>query len=99
MTNKSLGRSQITINWEEVWIHSFTVRCVHCKHEQDKNEAAERGKWIPYGDELDSDYIGFHINQLYIPEFPKEKILKAKDRTAAGPIAPAAGLCLMWIKY
>ncbi len=28
-----------------------------------------------------------------------KKILEAKDRTAAGPIAPAAGLCLMWIKY
>ena len=27
------------------------------------------------------------------------KILEAKNRTAAGPIAPAAGLCLMWIKY
>ncbi|MHC4616762.1 MAG: tRNA pseudouridine(38-40) synthase TruA [Planctomycetota bacterium] len=28
-----------------------------------------------------------------------QKILEAKDRTAAGPIAPAAGLCLMWIRY
>ncbi len=28
-----------------------------------------------------------------------EQILEAKDRKAAGPIAPAAGLCLMWIKY
>lgn len=28
-----------------------------------------------------------------------EKILEAKNRTAAGPIAPAYGLCLMWIKY
>lgn len=27
------------------------------------------------------------------------EILDAKDRTAAGPIAPAQGLCLMWIKY
>jgi len=27
------------------------------------------------------------------------EILQAKDRTAAGPIAPAQGLCLMWIKY
>jgi tRNA pseudouridine38-40 synthase len=27
------------------------------------------------------------------------QILEAKNRTAAGPIAPAAGLCLMWIKY
>ena len=27
------------------------------------------------------------------------EILEAKDRTAAGPIAPAGGLCLMHIKY
>jgi len=26
-------------------------------------------------------------------------ILEAKDRTAAGQLAPAQGLCLMWIKY
>jgi tRNA pseudouridine38-40 synthase len=28
-----------------------------------------------------------------------DKILEAKDRTAAGRLAPAQGLCLMWIKY
>jgi len=27
------------------------------------------------------------------------EILEAKDRTAAGPLAPPQGLCLMWIKY
>lgn len=27
------------------------------------------------------------------------EILEAKDRTAAGPIAPPQGLCLIWIKY
>jgi len=27
------------------------------------------------------------------------EILKAKDRTAAGPMAPAAGLCLMRVQY
>ena len=27
------------------------------------------------------------------------EILEAKDRKAAGPIAPPNGLCLMWIKY
>lgn len=27
------------------------------------------------------------------------EILETTDRTAAGPLAPAAGLCLMWIKY
>jgi len=35
-------------------------------------------------------------------KWPAEKIteiLEARDRTAAGPIAPASGLCLMWIKY
>ncbi len=37
-----------------------------------------------------------------IGRWPAEKmteILEAKDRTAAGRLAPAAGLCLMWIKY
>ena len=28
-----------------------------------------------------------------------EEILEAKDRTAAGQLAPPQGLCLMWIKY
>jgi tRNA pseudouridine38-40 synthase len=32
------------------------------------------------------------------PEKMKE-ILEAKDRTAAGQLAPPQGLCLMWIKY
>ncbi len=27
------------------------------------------------------------------------EIIEAKDRTAAGQLAPAQGLCLMWIKY
>jgi tRNA pseudouridine38-40 synthase len=32
---------------------------------------------------------------------PKQikQVLQAENRTAAGQIAPAAGLCLMWIKY
>ena len=34
----------------------------------------------------------------WVPEKINE-ILEAKDRKAAGPIAPAAGLCLMWIDY
>ena len=34
----------------------------------------------------------------WMPEKIKE-ILEAKDRTAAGPIAPAGGLCLIRVKY
>jgi tRNA pseudouridine38-40 synthase len=33
------------------------------------------------------------------PPEKMEEILEAKDRKAAGPIAPANALCLMWIKY
>jgi len=28
-----------------------------------------------------------------------DEIIAAKDRTAAGPCAPAQGLCLQWIRY
>ncbi len=38
------------------------------------------------------------VRSRWNPERINE-ILEAKSRTAAGPIAPAAGLCLMWIKY
>jgi len=40
--------------------------------------------------------------EVGIGRMPSEKIaeiLEAKNRTAAGPIAPAAGLCLMCVKY
>lgn len=66
------------VNWEDVWLYGFTVKCTHCGHEQDKNEAAERGKWIPVNKDSDVKMIGYHINQLYIPTFSKEKIIKQK---------------------
>jgi len=40
--------------------------------------------------------------EVGVGRMPSEKIaeiLEAKNRTAAGPIAPAAGLCLMCVKY
>ena len=39
------------------------------------------------------------IGRGHWPPDKIEKIIEAKTRTAAGPIAPAQGLCLMWIKY
>lgn len=74
--------------WEEIWIdddlppghekHGFIVRCTHCEHEQDKREAAERGKWVATRPESESQYVGFHINQLYMPDFRKEDIISKK---------------------
>ena len=67
-------------DWEKIWLHGFIVRCTHCNHEQDKRDAAERGKWVAIKSEADEDckMIGFHINQLYMPTFTKEDILGEK---------------------
>jgi hypothetical protein len=67
------------VNWEDIWLYGMTVRCTQCKHEQEKNQAAENGKWIPLAKNPDScDFVGYHINQLYIPFFTKEVIEKQK---------------------
>lgn len=73
--------------WEKIWIednlpedhpsHGFIVKCVHCDHEQDKRESVELGKWVAYGNP-NAQYIGFHINQLYIPIFSRSKIISKK---------------------
>jgi hypothetical protein len=62
--------------WEKIWLYGFTVKCTKCGCEQDKNEAVERGKWIALNP--DAEYIGFHMNQLYIPTFSKEYIITQK---------------------
>lgn len=64
-------------DWQKIWLHGFVVKCTHCGHEQDKREAAERGKWVALKNADDEDclMIGFHINQLYMPLFTKEDIL------------------------
>jgi hypothetical protein len=71
------------IDWEDVWLYGQIVRCTHCKHEQDKREAAERGAWVAIGNAEEADFIGYHINQLYIPHFDKETIDKAKPERNA----------------
>jgi len=68
--------------WENIWIYDFVVRCTHCGHDQDKRKAAERGKWVPLRNPDECQYIGFHINQLYMPEFTKEKILAEKPENS-----------------
>lgn len=69
--------------WEKIWLYEFVVRCSHCGFEQDKRKAAENGKWISTRDPADSEYIGFHLNQLFIPDFTKEKIISEKPENSA----------------
>lgn len=64
--------------WESIWIKDFIVECTFCGCQQDKREAAERGKWISQKDESKCQYIGFHINQLYVPRFSKQVIMSKK---------------------
>jgi len=64
-------------NWEKVWLYGYIVKCEHCGYEQNKLEAAERGKWIVHGNP-DAKFTGFHLNQLYMPNFTKETILGEK---------------------
>ena len=67
-------------DWEKIWLYGFIVKCVHCGHEQDKRQAAEKGKWVATKDVNDPDclMVGFHFSQLYMPFFTKEDILSEK---------------------
>lgn len=66
--------------WEKIWIREFIVKCPHCQHEQNKLEAADRGKWVATKDPNDPDvlFIGFHINQFYMPKISREFIESEK---------------------
>lgn len=68
-------------DWEKVWLHGFIVKCTHCNHEQHKDGAAERGKWVGIKPLEECSAVGFHINQLYMPGFSKETIMAEKPGT------------------
>lgn len=71
-----------TDDWEKTWIHGNTVRCPFCSHEQDKVAAAENGKWIATRDPEECPFVGFHMSQLFIPDFTREKIISEKPENS-----------------
>jgi hypothetical protein len=60
--------------WMDIWVEKFTIQCPLCQHRQHKTVALERGKWVSSG-KPDAPYVGYHVNQLYIPYFSKENII------------------------
>jgi Phage terminase large subunit (GpA)/Pretoxin HINT domain len=60
--------------WKKVWISGFDIKCPICGFIQHKIDAIERGKWVPSRNEEEAKYVGFHINQLYIPYLNREYI-------------------------
>lgn len=69
--------------WESIWLYDNTVKCTFCGCEQDRLSAINRGKWVALKDPDEAKFIGFHLNQLYMPEFTKEKIIGAKPGNSA----------------
>ncbi len=61
--------------WKDVWISGHTIKCPLCGNLQTKIEAVELGKWVPSRPPEECKFVGFHINQLYIPYFTKENIV------------------------
>jgi len=71
-------------------------------------DVIEEGQWLYFEVEGDSFLYNMVRNIVgtlvdvgcgRIPPEQIEAIIQAKDRRAAGGIAPPQGLCLMWIKY
>jgi hypothetical protein len=65
-------------SWEDTWLYGMTVRCTHCGCEQDKMEAQQRGKWVATRDPNECPYVGYFINQIFLPGITKEKVIAEK---------------------
>jgi hypothetical protein len=61
--------------WMDIWVSGYIIKCPLCSCQQNKIEAIELGKWVPSKNPDECKLVGFHVNQLYIPNFTKENIL------------------------
>ena len=62
--------------WKSIWLYENIIQCPLCGTKQKKVEAIEHGTWAPSKNGDDAEFVGFHLNQLYIPYFTKENIEK-----------------------
>jgi hypothetical protein len=62
--------------WRSIWLYENTIQCPLCGTKQKKVQATELGRWVGSDGAENSEFVGFHINQLYIPYFTKENIEK-----------------------
>lgn len=69
--------------WENIWLYGNVVRCTHCGREQDRRDGIARGKWVASKNSEDCQFVGFHLNQLYLPEQTKETIMSQKPGISA----------------
>lgn len=75
---KCLHCGHLFIITEDNFIHGYSVECSKCNKLQDKREAVKDGKWIPLRTKGDILYRGYFLNQLLIPIYTKESIIKKK---------------------
>lgn len=61
-------------DWRNIWITGFDMKCPHCGAITKKVDAIEHGKWVPSKSTAESKFVGFHLNQLYIPNYSLEVI-------------------------
>lgn len=60
-------------SWQTIWQEGFTVKCPFCGALSLKIDAVQAGAWVP-SVKGDTKFVGFHVNQLYHPQFTKEYI-------------------------
>lgn len=61
-------------DWKTIWVTGYDIKCPHCGAITKKVDAIELGKWVASKNTEDCKYIGFHINQFYIPTLTREFI-------------------------
>jgi predicted nucleic-acid-binding Zn-ribbon protein len=60
--------------WKSIWLYENIIQCPLCGTKQKKVQAIELGKWVASKNSAECKYVGFHINQLYIPYITREVI-------------------------